>query len=156
MADAAAGIGDVTAIPRDHVDVQVRDGLAGDSAAIKTDVVTVRPRLQLGIELLFDHSDEFHHRRLFGRRGVKPGRDEPPRDDQRMPGADGKTVKDRNASALEASQSQDGIFENGESIMQGQVQCHGTPGRCCPRTTRKSRKPAIVQGWENGRGAGDA
>lgn len=40
--DAAAGIVDVAFVAWDHVEVSVRDGLAGSLAGVQADVVTIR------------------------------------------------------------------------------------------------------------------
>lgn len=50
MADAAAWVGHVAEIARDHMDVNVRHGLAGSGTGVEADVVAIRLRVEPEIE----------------------------------------------------------------------------------------------------------
>ena len=90
MADAASWVGHVAEVARDDVDVQVEDGLACRLADVDADVEAVGPVALLDDGLCFvDGSSESG---LLVLRGLEPGGDVPPRDDEEVAGRDGEGV----------------------------------------------------------------
>ena len=85
-AGAAARIGHVAGIPRDHMDMHMRHRLPGSGARIKSHVVAIVLRIELRIEERFDAGDELHQGSLLGRRALKEGGHHAARDHQHMPG----------------------------------------------------------------------
>ncbi len=82
MSNATAWIVHIARVPRNDMDVEMRDRLTGRITSIEADVVAVRFRLQSFVELLFDDVNEIHQRGLFIRCRVKPSRHDSPGDDQ--------------------------------------------------------------------------
>ena len=97
-ADPAPRIGNVAVVPRDDVEVKVEDGLPGSLADVDADVETVR--LVLPEDLLPHPINRSENRRLFLAGGIEPGRDMPPRHDQRMTGRDRKSIPKRDHEGI--------------------------------------------------------
>ena len=93
MANASSWIGDITAVARDHVDVQVRDGLAGSFPDVDSNVVALW-RCGPGVELPPDFVDELEQSLTLLRSGLEPAGYEPAGHDERMTGADREAVAD--------------------------------------------------------------
>ena len=109
VADATARIRDVARKARDHVDMQVRDGLASSRPSIHANVVAVRT--QLGVELALDCLDQGENRHLLVRRGVEPRRDEPVRHDQRVTGRHRVAVADGERQVVGSDPAVSGQFQ---------------------------------------------
>ena len=60
MPNATARIVHIACVPRNDVNVEMRDRLTGRITSIEADVVAVRFRLQSFVELLFDDINEIH------------------------------------------------------------------------------------------------
>ncbi len=67
MANAAARVGHITDVARNHVDMHVHDRLAGGCARVEADVVTRRLGLERRVEVLLHLVDQRHERELFFR-----------------------------------------------------------------------------------------
>jgi hypothetical protein len=84
VAHPAAGVGHVTGVAGDDVDVEVLDGLPSGRSGVEADVVAIGATF--GVESLLDLVDERHEvRALLGGR-FPPSRDQSAGDDQRVPG----------------------------------------------------------------------
>jgi hypothetical protein len=88
--DAAPWVGYVAAVARDEVDVQVEDGLACGFADVDADVEAV------GVVAAGEELSALVDGGCYGGsllcRGVEPGRDVPPRDDQQVAFAHGEGI----------------------------------------------------------------
>ncbi len=84
VSDAAARVGDITAVAWDQVDVEVGDGLTGSGSDVDPDVVALG--FVLGFDMGFGDFQGTCERLLFFTRGIEPGSDMPSRDDQQMAG----------------------------------------------------------------------
>jgi hypothetical protein len=102
MPHAAVGVGHVAGIPRDHVHVHMRHGLAGGSPGVEAHVAAIGLRIEPPIEQLFHLAHELHHRRLLGGRAVEVGRDDTPRYHEHMPGRHRKRIEDRESKLIRA------------------------------------------------------
>ncbi len=94
VAHPATRVAHVAVVARDHVEVQVIDGLPGRGSGVETDVVAVGSGHPL-VELVLDLSDQVHERGALGVRRGPPVRDDSTRHGQRVPGGDGETVVER-------------------------------------------------------------
>ncbi len=131
MANAAPGIGDVAGIPRDDMDMDMGDGLAGGGAGIEPDVVAVGFGGEGGVEVVFDGVDEIEEGGLFGGSGVEPGGDEPARDDEGVSRGDGESVGERKGEGVGGDPGGGlGVEERGTWIGHGGIGEDGT-GRVC-------------------------
>ena len=65
MPHAAAGVGHVAGIPRDHVHMHVRHGLTGSRPAVEADVVAVGLRIESLVEDPLHLADQLHQRLLL-------------------------------------------------------------------------------------------
>jgi hypothetical protein len=94
MADAAAGVRDVTGVAWDDVEVELRNGLAGGEAVVQAEVEGVGLRVQLGSEVLLDPVDPDEQSGFFrGSQLLKASRG-PTSNDQCVAGRDGELVGD--------------------------------------------------------------
>ncbi len=82
MSNATTWIVHIARVPRNDMDVEMRDRLTGRITSIEADVVAIRFRPQSFVELLFDDVNEIHQCGLFIRCRVKPSWYDPPGDDQ--------------------------------------------------------------------------
>ena len=60
MSNATPWIVHIARVPRNDVDVEMRNRLTCSVTSVKSDVVAVRFRLQSFVELLFDDVNEIH------------------------------------------------------------------------------------------------
>ena len=102
MPHAAAGIAHVAGIPRDHVHMHMRHGLAGGGPGVEADVVSIRLRIELTVEQGLHLADERHERLLLRGRALEERRHNPPRDHEHVPRRHGKRVVDREAEVIRA------------------------------------------------------
>ena len=98
------------------MNVHMGNGLSGGIAGIESDVVAVRPRIQLLVKFQFDDVDQLHQRRLFCCRCFKPGGDGSFCDDEHVPGDTGNWSKMANAASLTAIHSAGLTCRNGDDI----------------------------------------
>ena len=164
VAHAAARIGHVAGIARDHVDVHVRHGLAGGGATVEADVVAVGLRVEPLVEEPLHLGDERHKRPLLFLRALEERRHDPLRDHEDMPRRYRETVADREGERIRAEPLRMGNVEErrGGERFHGR-QCKATPiamGRA-DETRHRGRdgtargKPAVRTGKLIGRsGAG--
>ena len=92
QADAAARIGDVAVVARDHVDVEVGDRLTAGGGDVDANVPAVG--VVRGIEVAADVVDEAEDGELLVWGGVEPGGDGAFGDDERVAGGDGVAIAD--------------------------------------------------------------
>src|SRR5688572_29274764 len=98
MPDASARVGYVVGIARDDVNMEVSNRLTGNWPGVEPDVVA--RRLVIGIDATLDVVDQSEQVGPFLGSGFPPGRDEPPRDDERVPRAHREAVPDREGGAV--------------------------------------------------------
>ena len=97
MPHTAAGIRHVAGIPRDHVHMHMRHGLAGGRSAIETHVVAIGLRLEPRVKHRFHDADHRHQAVFLVVCAIKKGGHHPMRDHQHMARRHGKPVVDREA-----------------------------------------------------------
>ena len=104
MADASTWVGHVAGTARDHVDVQVRDGLAGQRSVVDPEVQVGDPVLVR--EVVADLVDEREQRRPLLLRRVEPRRQMPERHDERVSFGDRVLVADGEGVRVTAHEPQ--------------------------------------------------
>jgi hypothetical protein len=97
-ADASPGVGHVAAIPRDHMDVEMRHCLTGSDSSVEADVVAVGTVFV--VELVLYLVDEQEEVGPFLRCRLPPSGDGPVGDDENMTPADGIPVLDGEAGPV--------------------------------------------------------
>ena len=102
MPHAAAGVAHVAGIPRDHVHMHMRHGLAGGSPGVEANVVSIGLRIEPLIEQPFHLAHEHHYRRLLRGRAVEVGGHHPPRDHEHVARRHGNLVVDREGEPIRA------------------------------------------------------
>ncbi len=102
MADPAAGVCHIAQVTGNHMDVNMRNGLAGCTARVETDIVTVRFRGKLDVEQALGLLHQRHQRGLFPICRVEPCFDDAAGGDQNVSGRDWKTIKDRKSQVIRA------------------------------------------------------
>jgi len=100
MPHAAAGVGHVAGIPRDHVHMHMRHGLAGSNPGVEAHVVAIGLRIEPLIEQPLHLAHELHHRRLLRGRAVEEGGHHPPRDHEHVARRHGKRIEDRKGEGV--------------------------------------------------------
>ena len=90
MSHPAGGVAHVAGIPRDHVNVHMRHGLAGCGAGIKAYVVSIRLRIEAIIEQGLHPADECYERLLLRVRAIKERRHDPTCDHEHVAWGHGK------------------------------------------------------------------
>jgi len=102
MPHATAGVGHVAGIPRDHVHMHMRHGLAGGGPGVEAHVVAIGLGIEPLNEQLPHRAHELHHRHLLGGRAVEVGGHHPPRDHEHMPRRHRKRIEDREGELIRA------------------------------------------------------
>jgi hypothetical protein len=111
MPHAAAGVTHVAGIPRDHVHMHVRHGLAGGGPGIEADVVSIGLRHELLIEQPFDFTHQLHERGLLIGCAIEERRHDPPRDHEHVTRRHREPVIDRERERIRANPLRLGDFQ---------------------------------------------
>src|SRR5687767_10925866 len=98
MPDTAARVWHVVGISRDDVNVEVGNRLTGNWAGVEANVVA--RRLVIGIDATLDLVDESEQVGPFLGSCFPPGRDQPPRDDERVARVHREAVPNREGGAV--------------------------------------------------------
>ena len=102
MPHAAAGVAHVARIPRDHVHMHMRHGLARGRPGVKADVVSIGPGIEPLVEQGLHLAHEFHERPLLRGRALEERCHHPPRDHEHVPRRHWVRVVDREAETIRA------------------------------------------------------
>ena len=102
VAHAATGIRHVSQITGDHVDVDMRHGLASGTAGIEADIVTVGFRVESEVEEAFGLLHQCHQRGLFLVGRIEPRFDDAASGDEDVSGRDRKTIEDCEGQVIRA------------------------------------------------------
>ena len=102
MADSAAGVCHIAQVTGNHMDVDMRNGLAGSTARVETDIIAVRFRGKLEVEQPLGFLHQRHQRGLLRICRVEPSFDNAAGGHQNVSGRDWKTIKDRKSQVIRA------------------------------------------------------
>jgi hypothetical protein len=102
MADAAAWVRHVTEIARDHMDVDMRNRLAGGGTGVEADVVAVWLRVEAEVEEVFCFLHQRHERGLFVVGGIEPCLHDPAGSDENVAGRDRELIEDHEGKVIRA------------------------------------------------------
>ena len=100
MPHAAAGVGHVAGIPRDHVHMHMRHGLAGGGPGVEAHVIAIGLRVKPLVEHGLHLANQGHERPLFRGRALEERRHDPPRDHEHVPGRHRERIEDREAEII--------------------------------------------------------
>ena len=110
MPHAAAGVAHVARIPRNHVHMHMRHGLARGRPGVKADVVSIGLRVKPLVEQGLHLAHEFHERHLLCGRALEERGHHPPRDHKHVARRHWVRVEDREAEVIRADPLRLGDF----------------------------------------------
>ncbi len=102
MAHAAAGIGHVANVTRDHMDVNVRNRLPGSRTTIETDIVAIRLRLKPAVEPTLRFIHQTHQRSLLRLSRIEPSLHNTPSHHKHMARRNRKPIEHRKRQIIRA------------------------------------------------------
>ena len=110
MPHAAAGVAHVARIPRNHVHMHMRHGLARGRPGVKADVVSIGLRIEPLVEQGLHRADKRHELLLLRGRALEERGHHPPRDHKHVARRHWVRVEDREAEVIRADPLRLGDF----------------------------------------------